>query len=137
LRAKLVAGPDLKGVDLPALMNSESQSLLANLVALRNRLFASMDVAEECGDSNMVARIASQLHSNFEIVGQLLGDLATGSTTVNNILIAPQFIELRAELVHALRPYPEARRAVAAVLHRLESKAADTIIDQSKQGLAT
>ncbi len=136
LKARLIAGPALEGVDLECLMQTESQSLLAHLVGLRNRLFASLDVAEESGDSGMVARISSQLHANFEIVGKLLGDLAAGSTTVNNILIAPQFIELRAELVQALKPFPAARQAVASVLHRLESKAADTIIDGKARELA-
>jgi hypothetical protein len=41
------------------LRENESQSLLANLVALRHRLFASLDVAEEAGDSAMVARVAT------------------------------------------------------------------------------
>src|SRR5262245_37398513 len=50
LRAKLLAGPDLDGVDLDRLRETESQSLLANLVALRNRLFSSFDLAEENGD---------------------------------------------------------------------------------------
>jgi transposase-like protein len=59
LRAKLIAGPDIE-IDLARLRESESQSLLANLVALRHRLFASLDVAEECGDSNIVCRVTGQ-----------------------------------------------------------------------------
>jgi hypothetical protein len=96
-------------------------------VALRHRLFASLDVAEECGDANMVSRITSQLHRNLEITGQLLGDLGIGSTNVTNILIAPQYIELRIEIVKALAAFPEARAAVAGALHALESKAAADI----------
>src|SRR5215470_4734476 len=61
VRAKLLAGPDIE-IDLDRLKEAESQSLLANLVALRHRLFAALDVAEECGDANMVSRITSQLH---------------------------------------------------------------------------
>ena len=126
LRASLLAGPDIEGVDLGRLREVESQSLLMNLVSLRNRLFASLDVAEEAGDGNMLARVASQLHRNMEIVGKLLGDLSTG-TTINNVLIQPQYIELRIGLVAALAPFPEARQAVAAVLHTIEGKAADAI----------
>jgi hypothetical protein len=54
LRASLLAGPDLEGIDLDTLKESESQSLLAHLISLRHRLFASLDVAEEFGDTNMV-----------------------------------------------------------------------------------
>jgi len=109
LRAKLLAGPDLDGVDLDRLRETESQSLLANLVALRNRLFSSFDLAEENGDVHMVTRIAGQLHHNLEVTGRLLGDLAVGNTSTTNILIAPQYVELRVELVKALAPFPEAR----------------------------
>ena len=104
------------------LRETESQSLLANLVGLRHRLFASLDIAEECGDSAMVTRVASALHTNLELTGNLLGDLGVGVTNVN-VLIMPQYVELRVALVQVLASYPEARQAVATVLHQLESKA--------------
>jgi hypothetical protein len=126
LRAQLIAGPDLD-IDLDRLKETESQSLLANLVALRHRLFASLDTAEECGDGAMISRIAGQLHHNLEITGKLLGDLGIGSTTINNVLIMPAYVEMRVELVRALAPYPEARLAVVEALRAIESKAADAI----------
>jgi hypothetical protein len=51
LRAQLIAGPDL-AIDLDRLRETESQSLLANLVTLRHRLFGALDVAEASGDGN-------------------------------------------------------------------------------------
>ena len=132
LRAKLIAGPDLD-IDLDQLRETESQSLLANLVAVRHRLFASLDVAEEAGDGNMISRLAGQLHRNLEIVGKLLGDLGIGSTTVNNVLVLPAYIELRVGLVAALAPYPEARLAVAQVLHRLEAKSAQAVAAETRE----
>ena len=136
LRAKLVAGPSIEGVDLDRLRDTESQSLLMNLIGLRNRLLAGLDVAEEHGDSSMVARIASQLHRNLEITGTLLGDLTSGNTTINNLLVLPAYIEVRVALVKALAPFPDARQAVAKVLHRIESKAADAVKADSEKGLA-
>ena len=127
LKAKLIAGPLLAGVDLDKLRDTESQSLLMHLVAIRNRLFASLDVAEEVGDGRMLSRVTGQLHHNLEITGKLLGDLVTGGTTITNVLIMPQYVEMRVELVRALAPYPEARQAVAQVLHQIEHKAADDI----------
>jgi hypothetical protein len=122
LRAKLIAGPDLD-IDLDKLKEGESQSLLANLVALRHRLFAALDAAEEFNDAGMLTRVSSQLHANLELTGKLLGDLGIGSTTVN-VLVMPQYVELRVALVQALSAFPEAKLAVAQVLHQLESKAA-------------
>ena len=121
LRAKLIAGPD-PDIDLDRLRETESQSLLANLVALRHRLFASLDVAEEVGDGNMLSR-AGQLHRNLEICGKLLGDLNVGSTTITNVLVMPAYIELRVGLVRRWRR-TRRRQAVAEVLHTLEDKAA-------------
>ncbi|SRR5258706_12952640 len=126
LRASLIAGPDLD-IDLDKLRETESQSLLANLVNLRGRLFSSLDVAEEHGDANMAARVAGALHTNLELTGKLLGDLSSGHTSVTNVLIQPQYISMRIELVRALAPFPEARTAVAAVLHQIEHKAAEAI----------
>jgi hypothetical protein len=132
LRAALLIGPDLD-IDLDKLRETESQSLLAHLVALRGRLFQILDVAEEGGDGNMLSRIAGQLHNNLEITGKLLGDLTSGHTTVTNVLIQPQYISMRVELVNALRPFPEAARAVAAVLHQIESKAAADIAADTRE----
>ena len=126
LRAALLAGPDLD-IDLDKLRETESQSLLANLIAIRRRLFASLDTAEEYGDGNMISRVAGQLHHNLEITGKLIGDLGLGSTTINNVLVMPAYVEMRVELVRALAPFPEARQAVAAVLHTIEHQAADAV----------
>jgi hypothetical protein len=131
LRAKLIAGPDID-IDLGRLKETESQSLLAHLVALRHRLFASLDVAEECGDSNMVCRVTGQLHANLELTGKLLGDLGVGHNVTQNILIQP---EMRVALVDALAAFPEARKAVAVVLHGLEAKAAQDIKTEAERPL--
>ena len=69
----------------------------------------------------------------MELVGKLLGDLGVGSTTVNNILVLPSYIELRVELVEALAPFPAARLAVAEVLHRLEDKAAKAVAADTRE----
>jgi hypothetical protein len=127
LRASLIAGPSIEGVDLDKLREREGQSLLSHLVALRNRLFSAFDTAELVGDANMAARVASQLHRNLELTGELVGSLSSGSTHVTNILVQPMYVEMRVELVKALAPYPEARQAVAQVLHQIEAKAADAI----------
>lgn len=75
----------------------------------------------------MLSRVAGQLHHNLELTGKLLGDLGVGSTTINNVLLVPAYVNMRVELVRALAPYPDAREAVAAVLHRLEGDAAQVI----------
>lgn len=132
LRATLLAGPDLP-IDLDKLRETESQSLLSNLIAIRRRLLGSLDVAEESGDGGMISRVAGQLHRNLEITGKLLGDLNSGTTINNNVLVLPVYMEMRVALVRALQPYPEARQAVAAVLHAIEHRAAADIAADTRE----
>jgi hypothetical protein len=132
LRAALVAGPELS-IDLDKLRETESQSLLANLIALRQRLFAALDTAEEYHDAAMLTRVSAQLHHNLELVARLVGDLNVGTTITNNVLVMPQYLELRSALVAALAPFSDAKVAVAQVLHQLEHKAAETIAATPKE----
>jgi len=81
----------------------------------------------------MISRVAGQLHRNLEITGKLLGDLSVGSTMITNILIQPAYVEMRVELVRALAPFPEARQAVAIVLHAIEHKAADAVSADTRE----
>lgn len=132
LKAKLIAGPSIEGIDLDKIRENESQSLLMNLIGLRNRLFAALDSAEEVGDGSMLSRVSGQLHHNLELTGKLLGDLGAGTTVNHNLFVLPSYVEMRVALVKALAPYPEARQAVASVLHGLESRAAKDIAAETQ-----
>ena len=88
--------------------------------------------AEEHGDASMLSRVASQVHTNLELTAKLLGDLGVGGATINNVLVMPAYVEMRVELVRALAPFPEARQAVAAVLHQIEHNAADGITAEKR-----
>jgi hypothetical protein len=132
LRAKLLAGPDLD-IDLDELRETESQSLLMHLVSLRHRLFGHLDLAEENGDCFSAHRTVSQIHTNLELTAKLLGELGFGhSVTVNNLLVHPSYIEMRMALVDVLRGFPEAAKAVAVVLHSIESSAVEEIAEGPK-----
>ena len=52
------------------------------------------------------------------LLGELLGELNRSPQV--NILVAPQWIEVRALLMAALADYPEARASVAAVLLQVD-----------------
>jgi len=51
-------------------------------------------------------------------------------------LISEDYLRVRAALVAALRPFPEAARAVGAALHRLEAGAATDITAAASKGRA-
>lgn len=48
-----------------------------------------------------------------------------------SLLISADYLAVRQAIVNALRPFPEAARAVGAALQQLESQAADTITQRA------
>jgi hypothetical protein len=122
LGAKLKAGADLEKLRL-----DESEGLLVGLAQQRARLLMCQDAALLREDGREATFIAGEIHRNLKLVGQYLGEFAQHQikTTVS-VLIQPEYLEMRASLMRALSPFPEARRAVAAALQAAEAKAAAT-----------
>lgn len=122
VEASLMATARPTGVDLEALRESESESLLQNVVYQRARLFTLLDEAEELGDVRAAAQVHGRITSNAEFTARLLGEINQVTQNVtNNILISDEYLRLRSALIQALRPYPEARQAVARVLQEREA----------------
>ena len=125
LRAAAYTAKITEAADLEALRIDESNALLQNLATQRARLLLAQDQALELTDHRMLVSISGQIHKNIELVGRYLGEFAQHSVSTNiNVLIQPEYLELRSKIVRALAPFPEARAAVAAVLHSIEGRAA-------------
>jgi hypothetical protein len=119
--------------DLEKLRVCESESLLSNLVAQRGRLLQDSDTARGNEDTNAAVRAEMAIQANLALVGKLLGQLVQRhEVSHTNLLVSPDYIRLRQVLVDALRPFPDAGRAVAAALHRLESQAAKDITNAAQ-----
>jgi hypothetical protein len=113
------------GEDLEKIRVEESDGLLSHLAAQRARLLISQDLALEAEQLGLVATLSQAIHRNLELVGRYLGEFAVHSTqTTISILVTPEYLDLRSSLLRALAPYADARQAVAAALHEVESKAA-------------
>jgi hypothetical protein len=69
----------------------------------------------------LVLKTADRLRTQAELLAKLLGDLDDRPQV--NVLMAPEWGAVRAALLEALRPYPEARTAAATRLVALESSA--------------
>lgn len=120
LTAQLMQRGRLSEVDLEQLRITESEGILHHLVATRGRLYKAMDAADELGNHMDAARISGVLLKNLELTAKLLGDLQTGSSQVN-ILVLPEYHGLRVAIMQALKMFPEARAAVAQALQNYES----------------
>ena len=110
------------GANLETLVNEESTSVLETLKIIRAALLWQLDQATQVEDRHGMAVLSAQLHKNLETVARLTGELVNRSEVVNvQLVLTQEYLELRNALVGALAPFPDARRAVAAVLHQIEA----------------
>jgi hypothetical protein len=137
IRAGILAARKPSEIDLEALRADESAGLISQLVSQRARLHQHGDVAMSLGDVRACVSVESAITANLTLVGRLLGQLAVQhSVTHTSVLISQDWLRVRAALVAALRPFPEAARAVGAALHRLEAEAAKDITAAASRGRA-
>jgi hypothetical protein len=63
---------------------------------------------------DLLLKTAARLQGQLELLARLLGELQEGTTI--NIIQNPQWLQLRAVIVGALEPHPDAKRAVVEAL---------------------
>jgi hypothetical protein len=128
LRAAYVSQMLAPGVSLEELKVTESEGILKTLAVQRARLFLEQDKAIENENSALVATLSNSITRITELVAKYLGEMQVHSTqTTISVLISPEYLRLRNMLIKALAPFPEARKAVADVLHNEEGGAAARI----------
>ncbi|HYJ47738.1 MAG TPA: hypothetical protein VEV81_14070, partial [Pyrinomonadaceae bacterium] len=66
----------------------------------------------------LVLKAVAQLRPLAELLARLEGKLKESPI---NILINPEWLQVRGELIQALAPFPEARAAVASALQDVEA----------------
>jgi hypothetical protein len=115
-------------IDLEQLQRSESESLLASLIAQRARLSAMATQALESDLPGVAIRCENAILQNLELVSRLLGQLVSRTEiTTRSILLTPQYLQLRAILIEELRGAPEIAARVASRIAELENDAAAAI----------
>jgi hypothetical protein len=112
LPARLVKAADAKEV-------AQADDLLSQVRDLQARALSILDQAEEAGDLKVALAAIREARGNLELLAKLLGQLQQEGTV--NVLIAPEWLQVRAVLLQALQPYHDAKYAVAGALARLES----------------
>ena len=88
--------------------------VLQQLKAINGAALSVLKKACNDGDGELQLKAIDRVQKQIELQAKLLGELDESPTV--NITINPQWIELRAVIVQALEPFPDARQAVAKVL---------------------
>jgi hypothetical protein len=120
-------------VDLDQLQRTESEGLLGSLVGQRARLQLLSEMALEAGEITSATSVERAITSSLELTSKLLGMIIhRHDVRSTSILISADYLELRARIVQALKPYPEAAKAVGRALAEIELAAAKDITERKE-----
>lgn len=95
----------------------EALDVVRQLQAINVACLEILKKSRESGKDSVSLQAVDRIHRQIELQAKLLGELQDGQTL--NVLIAPEWHRVRAVVVGALRPYPEARLAVVQALESL------------------
>jgi hypothetical protein len=127
-RAALAAHLRPEAIDLDQLRETEGSSLLAQLLAQRATLQTIGAAAFEAKNYQAAVAAERAVTNSLDLLSRVLGLIITKHEVKSTaLLVSPDYLELRACLVEALKPFPDAARAVGVALRSLEDRAAESI----------
>lgn len=110
-----------EGSDKVSRRKAPLSALLARVEGLPGVAVALVE-SKHADPRELVLKTADRLRSQSELLARLIGDLDDRPQIV--LMQAPEWLQIRATLLDALRPHPEARGAVVASLVALEGPGA-------------
>ncbi len=93
---------------------THADSLLEQVKYLQEKSLHILSKAEEIGDYRACTSAINEARKCLELLGKLAGELQEGQTI--NVIVSPQWVELRTTIIKALEPHPEAKFAVLGAL---------------------
>ena len=94
------------------------ESLPEQVRRLHERTLAVLDQAEAAGRPDMVLRAVREARQNVVLLAKLLSSL--DDRPAGNVLLSPEWLQLRGLIIGTLAAFPEARLAVIEGLQALE-----------------
>ena len=96
----------------------EDYDLLTQIRGLRSKAIGILLKAEAAGDLRTALLAIREARGCMELLAEMEGELSR--QPVVNLTISAEWVEVRAVLLQALQPFPEARAAVAGALLEVE-----------------
>ncbi|MEN6341045.1 MAG: hypothetical protein ABFC89_00635 [Methanospirillum sp.] len=97
---------------------AEADRLLSTVRDLLQSAVGTITQAENGGDLRTKLAAIREARETAKLLLEVYGELQTQPTF--NIIMAPEWVEVRTVVLQALGPYPDARIAVAGALERVE-----------------
>lgn len=94
---------------------AQANTLLEDIKALRLKATAILETAEQAGDLKTALLGIREARGCLELQARAEGQIREQPQI--NILINPQWVELRTLIITALEPFPEARQVVLDAIH--------------------
>jgi hypothetical protein len=133
-RAAILRAQRPEAIDLDQLRQTESEGLLGAVAGQRARLLQQSDLAMTGGDVRAAVAVEAAITGNLALTAKLLGQLVQRhDVRHSSILLTPDYLTMRAALMAALRPFPDAARTVGAALHAIEADAAKDITEAGRK----
>ena len=114
--------PPLLALARDAERAARADSLLDRIEALQSRTLATLDEAEQTDDYRARLGAIREARANLELIGEVTKEL--DRTPTINLHLSPEWVELRAVIVAALEPHPDAQESVLRALEGVENGAA-------------
>lgn len=97
---------------------ADADDLLKQLKALRNKAISILQQAEKAGDFRTALMGIREARGCIETLMEVEGELDRRGVT--NIIVNPEWVQIRTAILVALQPYPDAAQAVAGRLAVIE-----------------
>jgi hypothetical protein len=102
--------------------SAKADTLLHQVVSLRDTALRILVQAERAGDLRAALQGIKEARGCLELLARLQGELQQQTLIQVGVLVqSPEWTGLRAAIVSALEPFPEARQAVAAAITKQEA----------------
>jgi len=95
---------------------AQADNLLEQVKDLQTRALNILSKTEEAEDWRAATGAIREARKCLELLGKIAGELKEGQTV--NIIVSPQWIEVRSVVLEALAPYHEAQISVSRALER-------------------
>jgi hypothetical protein len=93
---------------------AKADSLLDRLEDLQSRTEAILSRVEGTDNYSAMLGAIREMRSNLEVIGEVTKEL--NRTPTLNLTLSPEWLELRALIVRAVEPFPEAREGILRAL---------------------
>lgn len=93
---------------------AQADTLLEQVRDLQGRAYGILDKAETAGDLRTALSAVREARGNLELLAKLLGEL--DERPQFNLNVSAEWLEVRALILDALEPHPQARESVVKAL---------------------